>query len=42
MSKKCSLSVHAEVTAYAANADAIRFYGRGGFTAMTVTLRQSL
>ncbi|MGW2567197.1 N-acetyltransferase family protein [Streptomyces sp. NPDC001537] len=33
---------HAEVTAYAANADAIRFYERGGFTAMTVTLRQPL
>lgn len=33
---------HAEVTAYAANADAVRFYERGGFTAMTVTLRQSL
>ena len=33
---------HAEVTAYAANADAIRFYERGGFAAMTVTLRQPL
>ncbi|MGW3116534.1 N-acetyltransferase family protein [Streptomyces sp. NPDC001107] len=33
---------HAEVTAYAANADAIRFYERSGFTAMTVTLRQPL
>ncbi|WP_030937620.1 GNAT family N-acetyltransferase [Streptomyces sp. NRRL S-646] len=33
---------HAEVTAYAANTDAIRFYERGGFAAMTVTLRQPL
>ncbi|MFF4803073.1 GNAT family N-acetyltransferase [Streptomyces sp. NPDC001351] len=33
---------HAEVTAYAANADAIRFYQRSGFAAMTVTLRQPL
>lgn len=33
---------HAEVTAYTANADAIRFYERGGFAAMTVTLRQPL
>jgi GNAT superfamily N-acetyltransferase len=33
---------HAEVTAYAANADAIRFYERNGFGAMTLTLRQSL
>ncbi|MFJ6080273.1 GNAT family N-acetyltransferase [Streptomyces sp. NPDC092369] len=31
-----------EVTAYAANADAIRFYERNGFGAMTITLRQSL
>lgn len=35
-------AAHAEVTAYAANTDAIRFYERGGFTAMTVTLRQPL
>jgi len=33
---------HAEVTAYAANTDAIRFYERGGFALMTVTLRQPL
>jgi GNAT superfamily N-acetyltransferase len=33
---------HAEVTAYAANTDAIRFYERGGFAAMTLTLRQPL
>ncbi|WP_280874873.1 GNAT family N-acetyltransferase [Streptomyces pseudovenezuelae] len=33
---------HAEVTAYSANADAIRFYERNGFGAMTLTLRQSL
>ncbi|RPF38737.1 GNAT family N-acetyltransferase [Streptomyces sp. TLI_185] len=33
---------YAEVTAYAANTDAIRFYERGGFAAMTVTLRQPL
>jgi ribosomal protein S18 acetylase RimI-like enzyme len=33
---------HAEVTAYAANTGAIRFYERGGFAAMTVTLRQPL
>ena len=32
----------AEVTAYSANADAIRFYERNGFGAMTLTLRQSL
>ncbi|MBY8343639.1 GNAT family N-acetyltransferase [Streptomyces spinosirectus] len=33
---------HAEVTAYATNTEAIRFYERGGFTAMTLTLRQAL
>ncbi|MES5817539.1 GNAT family N-acetyltransferase [Streptomyces sp. RG80] len=32
----------AEVTAYTANADAIRFYERGGFTPQLVTLRQTL
>lgn len=30
------------VTAYAANADAIRFYERGGFAPQLVTLRQAL
>ncbi|MCD9874463.1 GNAT family N-acetyltransferase [Streptomyces guryensis] len=33
---------HAEVTAYSANTDAVRFYERSGFAAMTVTLRQPL
>ncbi|WP_277349504.1 hypothetical protein [Streptomyces sp. S3(2020)] len=32
----------AEVTAYAANTDAIRFYERGGFAPQSVTLRQAL
>jgi GNAT superfamily N-acetyltransferase len=31
-----------EVTAYAANTDAIRFYERRGFAPETVTLRRSL
>ncbi|MFD6292865.1 GNAT family N-acetyltransferase [Streptomyces sp. NPDC060205] len=33
---------HAEVTAYAANQDAIRFYERSGFGAYTLTLGQPL
>ncbi|MHC3467245.1 N-acetyltransferase family protein [Streptomyces sp. 7R007] len=33
---------HAEVTAYAANVDAVRFYERNGFGAMLLTLRQAL
>ncbi len=33
---------HAEVTAYAANPDAVRFYERHGFAAQTVTLRLGL
>ncbi|WP_330286018.1 GNAT family N-acetyltransferase [Streptomyces sp. NBC_00576] len=33
---------HAEVTAYAANTDAIRFYERNGFAPQTVTLRRGL
>lgn len=33
---------HAEVTAYAANTDAIRFYERGGFAPQAVTLRRGL
>lgn len=33
---------HAEVTAYAANADAIRFYERNGFAPQAVTLRLGL
>ncbi|WP_327721107.1 GNAT family N-acetyltransferase [Streptomyces sp. NBC_00490] len=32
----------AEVTAYAANTDAVRFYERGGFAPQLVTLRQTL
>ena len=35
-------AVHAEVTAYAANADAVRFYERGGFGPMLLTLRHPL
>jgi GNAT superfamily N-acetyltransferase len=31
-----------EVTAYAANTDARRFYGRAGFTNNTVTLQRTL
>lgn len=33
---------YTEVTAYAANADAVRFYERHGFGALTLTLRQPL
>jgi GNAT superfamily N-acetyltransferase len=33
---------YAEVTAYAANADAVRFYERHGFGALTLTLRRPL
>jgi len=33
---------HAEVTAYAANTDAIRFYERNGFAPQSLTLRLSL
>ncbi len=33
---------HAEVTAYEANADAIRFYERSGFAPQSVTLRLGL
>ncbi|MBW8736350.1 MAG: GNAT family N-acetyltransferase [Streptomyces turgidiscabies] len=35
-------AAHAEVTAYAANPAAIRFYERGGFAPQTVTLRLGL
>lgn len=32
----------AEVTAYSANSDAIRFYEREGFRSLTLTLRRAL
>lgn len=35
-------AVHAEVSAYAVNSDAIRFYERAGFAPQTVTLRLGL
>ncbi|WP_369032737.1 GNAT family N-acetyltransferase [Streptomyces adonidis] len=35
-------AAHAEVTAYAANTDAIRFYERNGFAPQSLTLRLSL